>query len=142
MNNIGERLVVLLTASGTNNESAGLNEESFDVALAAFPVMNGEATDVAYKAEGGERRVKKQGEETPSVAQVPEGRGRFLGRHQHHERLPEVSRNLLEHVAVVRVDHHEERLPRERVQVAGVEAVGLLTTARPLSVLRITLAAR
>ena len=66
------------------------------------------------------------------MPEVPEARGRVLRRHQHHQRLAEVARNLLEYEAVVRVDDDEEGLARERVQVARVEAVGLLAALQAL----------
>ena len=46
-----------LTASGAHDEPAGLDEELLDVALAALPVVDRQAGDVADKAEGGQRRV-------------------------------------------------------------------------------------
>lgn len=132
----------ILTTSGTRDELTGLVEESLDVTLAALPVMHGEAPDVAYKAKGGKGGVKKEGEQAATVSQVAQGRRRVLRRHEHHQRLAEVARYLLEHEAVVRVDDDEERLPGEGVQVARVEAVRLLAARRPLPVLRVPLAAR
>lgn len=134
--------LVQLTASGTNDEATGLDEEAFHVALATFPMMHGEATDVAYKAEGGEWGVKEEGEEAATVTEIPKIRGCLLGRHEYHERLTKVSRYLLEHVTVVRVDDDEEGLPREWIQVAWIETVRFLSAGRPLAVFRIAFTAR
>lgn len=132
----------ILTASGMRYELTGLVKESLDVTLAALPVMHSEASDVAYKAKGGEGGVKKEGEEATAVSKIAQGRRRILRRHEHHQRLAEVARYLLKHEAVVRVDDDEERLPGERVQIAGVEAVRLLAARRSLPVLRIPFTAR
>lgn len=125
-----------------HDELTGLDEEPLDVTLAPLPVVHGQAPDVAYKAEGGEGGVEEQGEQAAAVSDVAQGRRRVLRRHQHHQRLAEVARYLLEHEAVVRVHDHEQRLPRERVEVTRVEAVGLLAPRGPLPVLRVPLAAR
>lgn len=86
--------------------------------------------------------MEKQGEQAATVSYVAQRWRRVLGRHQHHQRLAEVTGYLLEHEAVVRVDDHEQRFPGEWVEVTGVEAVRLLATCRPLPVLRVPLAAR
>lgn len=78
------QLVVLssiLTASGARYELTGLVKESLDVTLAALPMLHGQAPDVAYKAEGGEGGVKKEGEQAATVSQVAQGRRHVLRRH-------------------------------------------------------------
>ena len=102
-----------------------------------------QARHAAYKAEGGQGRVEKQGEETAVVPEIAQHRRHVLGRHQYHERLAEVARYLLEHEAVVRVDDDEEGLARERIEIARVEAVGLLAARQPLlAVVRLALRGR
>jgi len=132
----------ILTASGTRYELTGLVKESLDVTLAALPMLHGQTPDVAYKAEGGEGGMKKEGEQAATVSQVAQGRWHILRRHQHHQRLAKIARYLLEHEAVVRVDDDEERLPGERIEITRVQAMRLLATGRPLPVLGIPLAAR
>lgn len=77
--------------------------------------------------------MQKQGEQAAGVPELPESGRRVLGGHQHHKGLAEVPGYLLEHEAVVRVDDHEERLSGERVQVPGVQTVGLLAALQTLA---------
>lgn len=51
-------------------ELAGLDEESLDVTLATLPMMHIEAPDVAYKAKGGKRGMKKEGKQATAVPYV------------------------------------------------------------------------
>lgn len=51
-----------------------------------------------------------------------EGRRCVLWRHEHDQWLAEEPRQMLEDRTVVGVDNQEQRLPRERHQVAGVQA--------------------
>lgn len=71
----------ILTASGARYELTGLVKESLDVTLATLPMLHGQAPDVAYKAEGGEGGVKKEGEQAATVSQVTQGRRHVLRRH-------------------------------------------------------------
>lgn len=70
--------------------------------------------------------MEEEGEEAAVGPELPEAGRHVLRRHQDDEGLAKVARYLLEHEAVVRIDDDEEGLAGERVEVARVQAVGLL----------------
>jgi len=57
-------------SSAPSNKARGLGHEAVNVGEALVPQEDWNVHNIRHKAEGGERRVKKQGEEAPLVSMV------------------------------------------------------------------------
>ena len=75
---------IFTDSSAAGEQTARLCGEAVQVGETLVPQLQRHVANVGHEAEGGERRVEEQREQTPLVCLVLEGGGQVLRGHQHH----------------------------------------------------------